>query len=160
MIAADTGKAYWDEDDWKNLANPYDHLVKLMRKRGVIHGPTLSSACHKLSVSGDTCVVFMMRKLEDIHASETRIAWDGEPAERAAYLAIHGNYIRDHGLADLPIAAIAQQIWTQVQRPTLDACSLTVEYEALQGHRLWIPKSERKNFAWNQCQHGEPHAEP
>jgi hypothetical protein len=160
MIAADTGKAYWDEDDWKNFAKPYDHLVELMGRGGVIHGPTLSSACHKLCVSGDTLVVFMMRRLEDILASEARIAWDGEATERAAYLAIHGDYMRAHGLSDLPIAAVSQQIWMQVQCPDMGACALTVEYEELHRHRLWIPKDERKAFAWNQCRPGDLHTEP
>ena len=160
MMAADTDKAYWDEDDWKNFAKPYDHLVELMRGGGVIHGPTLSSACHKLCVSGDTLVVFMMRGLEDIQASELRIAWDGEASERAAYMAIHGDYMRARGLSDLPIAAIAQQVWMQVQCPGLGPCALTVEYEELQGHRLWIPKAERKSFAWNQCRPETPHTKP
>ncbi len=160
MIVADTDKTYWDEDDWKNSSNPLDHLAELIQKGGVIHAPTLSSACHKLSANGRTFVVFMMRNLEEIQASEQRIQWDGAAAERSAYMAIHGDYVRAHELIDLPIAALAQRIWTQVQGPALGEYSRKVEYEELEGHRLWVPKSERSEFAWNQCRRVDVHTKP
>lgn len=160
MIAADTQKRYWDEDDWKDFDNPFDHLATLVHQGGVIHAPTLSCACHKLGANERLLLVFMIRKLEDIQASEQRIQWDGAAAEREAYLAVHGDCIQAHDLGQLPVAALAQQIWALVQAPALGEQALTLEYEALEGHKLWVPKSERAQFAWNQCRRTDVHAEP
>jgi hypothetical protein len=137
MIATDTRFYYVDEQ-----AYSIDSLSKLFAycratpQRKVIQGPAITRWIHHLAAPADA-VVFMMRDLDDIHASERRINWQYDKVEAIKYGLTEGS------------AEEKQRFWQSFQRHQI-ANAYVVEYESLSGHPLWMPKDQRGDFEWNQ----------
>jgi len=140
MIAKDTGYAYIDE-----LQIHIDSLYALMSllENGggmVVQCPSLSRYIHLIGRNKDTAVVWMVRDLEDILASERRIGWAGEEIERMRYDRANGNLVS---------AQIKTDFWLRVQKQLIPN-AFEIEYEDLKAHRLWIDKEDRLDFRSNQ----------
>jgi len=135
MIAADTGYTYLDEEEF-NVSNR-DKLRKIF-KRGdiVVQCPAISAWIQDFSAN-DTLIIFMMRDIDDILASQKRIGW-GDKTELSKYGKKRG-----------VISKIKYDVWEKEQKPKVENW-LEVEYESLSGHPLWIAKNKRINFKYNQ----------
>lgn len=133
MIAHDCGLEYIDEDqigvDNLSLA----HELFMARRDIVLQAPALARWCHKLKAD---LVVFMMRKVFDIVASQERIKWGCEAIELARYGATEG-----------PIARVKYEYWHRVQRPAIEN-TLEVCFDDLARHKMF--EHDRAGFSARQ----------
>jgi hypothetical protein len=129
MLAQDLGFEFLHE---QYLAgdDPLDKLRRTLLERDhfVIQAPVWSRWVHELE--GDFFVVWMLRSLADILASQKRIHW-GEGGQLAFYGADEG-----------PIATIKLDFWREHQRDAIEH-AYEIEYESLSVHPLWVPKEKR-----------------
>ena len=103
----------------------------------VIHGPGITRWVHMLASRNDA-VIFMMRAIEEIKASERRIDWLHNMAEAMKY--------DSEGSS----AEIKQAYWYDEQRDKI-AHPFTVIYpEDISGHPLWVDPGDRAAFTWDQ----------
>jgi len=140
MIAKDTGHLYIDE--LKIHIDSLYLLASWQKKKEaiVVQCPSLSRYIHLIANKPEIAVVWMLREMNDIYASQKRIGWAGEAIERMRY---------EEYSKDLPIARIKLDYWRKVQKPKIKN-AFEVEYESLSSHRLWLDKEERVNFRSNQ----------
>jgi len=101
-----------------------------------MQGPMLSAYCHLLPMT----VVFMMRTIEDIIASERRIGWQHEQSELDKYFSKQG-----------PISRVKYKMWEEFQRPKLETY-FELEYDSMEGHPMWIDKENRLFFTAKQTE--------
>ena len=135
MIANDTGFSHideryfdiWNKDEWYRLI--------LDSSNSVIHCPAMSINLDMLFDVPNTLVVFMLRDIDDIVASQKRIGWS-DRSTRKSY-----NVNR----ADTrPISVIKYAHWITTMHRLPNVIEL--EYESLKKHHLWVDKSKRQNF--------------
>ena len=140
MIAADTGLAFVDENDFgvKDIA-PWGDMVTTARKR-VIQCPSMCRFVHWFGGYDDVAVVLMRRDVEDIIRSERRIGWSLEAFELSRYAAVDG-----------PISAVKYGYWDNYQK-TFIKHAFEVGYRSLADHPLWLPDDARKNFTAKQTE--------
>lgn len=141
IIAAESGMAYVDEDDygtkdraaWEALVGHGDGLV--------IQSPAMARWVHT-AVSGmeDVAVVWMIRPLADIVYSQYRIGWNGAD-ERIKY-GVSGDDNR-------PIAIIKRAFWVSSQRQEIEHW-FEIDYSDLAAHHLWVDVNARVNFGTRQ----------
>lgn len=142
MIARDTGHAYIDERDTAiSDMDAFNYLLVMARRlksKIVLQCPAICRYIHLYGVK-DILAIMMVRPLDVILKSQTRIEWDGEIKERKRYrfIAAEEN--------ELPIAQIKYNFWKSDQQHLI-LNSLEVTYESLSTHPLWIPQEERHNF--------------
>lgn len=141
VIASDLGHSFVDEmeigiDDLER----FFCLMKNNEKK-VVHCPGLSYICHQIK-SKSTCVVFMMRKIDDIIESQKRINWESEYEQR--------EYVKYLSFDKEPIAKLKYETWEKIQKPTMNCPYFEVQYDALREHKLWVRFSNRKGFEWDQ----------
>lgn len=119
-------------------------LVLRDARRLVVQCPALSRYVHHFGAREDVAVVWMVRPLVDIVASQRRIGWTAGDAELLRY--------DEPALAfaftpDSPSAArVKNEYWQRVQRARI-LNTYEVEYESLSAHPLWVPADERRGFA-------------
>ena len=148
MISADTGHCYVDEDTFEVYDESLFRATIGQMHHIVIHCPSMSHIMHEVS-GENVLVVWMLRDLEDIAASERRVNWSiGPYAEMANY-----------GMSDLPalryrrhggqVAPLKYARWWGYQRERVQHW-LELRYESLAKHSLWVPKEQRVDFATKQ----------
>jgi len=144
MIAHDLGVRYIDEDDigWKSASvMDEDALRRLFQNETgfVVQAPAAAHMCHQLGAD-DVAVVFMMRDVDAIIASQKRIGWKYERVELDKYDAPHG-----------PIAVVKYRCWFMWQRDMIKH-PFEIEYAALHQHPMWVPQDKRRGFATRQTE--------
>lgn len=104
----------------------------------VIQAPALASIIHLLK-KPEIAVVFMMRPVEDIIASESRINWldKHDSVEKNKYFRFD---------SPEPISLLKQSVWKTYQKNMLKERAFELEYNSLQTHSLWVPGELRKSF--------------
>jgi len=134
MIAHDTRLRYQDEQSFRATDEAAFHSVAVTAWGVVIQCPGMAHMVHKYAQQDDRAVVFMYRDIDDIMASRERIGWQYNDVELAHY-----------GLTEGNSAQVKYRHWEQVQRAQV-ANPFDVNYEALVGHPLWLPKDKRRDF--------------
>jgi hypothetical protein len=99
----------------------------------VLHCPPASSFCHEFDP--EMAIVFMIRPIEEIIASQNRIGWKFEQQELSHY---------GTGLTG-PIAKVKYEHW-QIQKQKIKNW-FEVNYHSLSKHELWVSPEHRQNFA-------------
>jgi len=148
MIAHDLGYTYVDEVDF-GIHNYVGLILQLgQRENIVIQAPGICHMLHEIFMP-DTAVVFMMRPVLEIIASQRRINWlpKHEKMELAKYNVEGGD-----------ISTIKYFEWLHTQKPRMIVDKYEVEYHSLKDHPLWVDKEERGDFAWNQTTKSGPQA--
>lgn len=146
IISYDYGLPYFDEvavKTWNvdRAASMIDHYDKF-----VLQCPGLSAWLHALA-GPDVLIVFMLRHINDILASQKRIRWNWYEQEYRQYLTAF------KGVEDFqvytPIAAHKLIVWEKYQRDLIEN-KIELDYESLEGHPLWYSKSMRGQFGYKQ----------
>lgn len=133
IIEAEFGHRYVDER--KVGVRSLCKLVLALRESNVVvQGPCFSPCCHWIDTP-ETAVVFMIRDVGDIKASQQRIGWGWADYERQ-------NYFRDAG----EIADIRYEAWDRYQKPMMQVPYFEVRYQDLSVHPLWVDKESREKF--------------
>ena len=132
-IDSDLGYQYVDEDDIgvKSLSSLFGAL---RFDRVVIQSPATCSCVHWIDTPS-TAVVMMRRSVMEIVASQQRIGWDDQIAERKNYFKIDGE-----------IASIKYWAWEEFQRDSMRVPFFEVNYSDLSRHRIWVASEHRRNF--------------
>lgn len=157
IIAHDTGYRYVDEEEFG--VHEYADLIRLVQETDeslVVQCPGISRWIHAGELGGDprSAVVWMLRPLHEIVASQQRIGWAKEADERAKY--------DDVNLSSLPgpeepVAKLKYAFWRQFQLARI-AHPHEIGYYGLSWHPLWVPKGQRHGFAPRQWQLEGQHA--
>lgn len=136
IIAHDLGKEFVDERRVKGEAR--EQVERLYRREGscVVQCPSWTYTCQTLG-GPQIAVVLVRRPVEEIVASQERIHWTHrcQPKELARY-----------GLSSGKISEVKYRVWDDQQKALLAPHGYEVEYHSLQGHHLWIPPGERRDF--------------
>lgn len=85
----------------------------------------------------------MRRSVDQIMASEKRIGWD----KWFMYQELH-----KYGRTDGVISKIKYDFWETIQKPILKDRAREIIYSDLKNHPLFIEKSKRAKFKWNQTE--------
>lgn len=137
MIAHDLN--YWtfyEEQVGTDSLNRLWHTLETSRNI-VVQCPALSCHAHLLGLNDEgLAVVFMRRRLEEIKASERRIAWAWEKPE----------LIREGILVNASSAEAKYKRWDELQKEVLGERGFEVHYESLHTHPLWKPAPARTTF--------------
>ena len=136
-ISHDTGLRYIDERDLETVnVEAWRYLVAGV-KWSVIQCPAMSAFVHEPGIGGraDLAVVFVIRPVEEIIASQERIGWKGEHSELIRCNALHG-----------PIATVKYDHWDK--RRAMIANPFDVAYHDLEQHPLWVAEDERRGRHW------------
>lgn len=136
MIAMDTGHTYVDEIDISGDDPALLKQVLTIYPTAAIHCPAMSHMLH-LFARPDTLVVFMMRDIDAIIASQKRIKWTGKSREMKKY-----------GKKKGVISEIKYEAWEQQKKQIPHWIEL--RYTDLSQHQMWKEKDERQNFKWYQ----------
>lgn len=137
MVAADSGLRYVDEREF--LATDEDEFDRVLYdySDAVIQCPGM---CHRVDFHGwrdDVLVIMVRRDLDDIMASQRRIAWPWEQFELAHY--------GDYPQPGEPVASVKYRFFDEHQRGKIENV-LDVQYKDLAAHPLWVAKRDRANF--------------
>ena len=158
IISADTGYTNVAEETWDN---DFDALWRLLRdqERIVVHAPHLTFRVHEIDhrCPDRVLVVFVLRAIEDIVASQRRNHWgsrsehcpdDGDPKgwgnpasrwyDRDSY-----ELFRDDIDPDAHLCLNRQVCWHRRQKHGVRHY-VEVEYETLRSHRLWLEPEQRR----------------
>jgi len=162
MIAHDLEYEYYTEEKVWGLAPPEDdnahsttqNLIAqnhTLKKGAVYQAPLCAEICHKLE--DYVAVVFMVRDVNDILASEKRIAWSDGPGtgheinELNKYFKLEE--VRQkwdkHTWDKRPVAQLKYEFWEKLQKPKI-TFAYELEYESLKTHEMWIQKKDRATF--------------
>ena len=158
MICAGTGYTNIAEETWDN---DFEALWQLLRSgdRLVVHAPHLTFRVHEIDrhCPDRVLVVFVLRAIEDIVASQRRNHWGsrsghcpddsdpkgwGNPASRW-YDAASYELFRDAIDPDAHLCLNRQVCWHQRQKH-LVRHYVEVEYERLQSNPLWREPEQRR----------------
>ena len=148
MVSFDDGHTYIDEDEigWQGASqNKEGSLLNAMREQQniVIQAPACAHICHtSFAHLNDVAVVFVVRDVQDLIASQERIGWEYEQQEMDKYPS------REWCLT---IAETKYRYWREFQKPII-AYPFEVKYEDLKEHPLWI--ESREGFAPRQWRVG------
>jgi len=145
-IAQDLGYKYVDEDDigWRDASQNKENRLLAITQEGqgiVVQAPACAHICTVIGTQDDVAVVFVMRQVEDILASQERIGWPYEDVEL-------NKYPEEYRLGTA--AETKYAYWEGVQKPLIRH-PFEVEYESLRGHPLWI--EDRRGFGPRQWSH-------
>jgi hypothetical protein len=136
MIATDTGHERLDEGmidvDNRQLLD-----VVSAGQNIVIHCPGMAHVIHEYD-GGDVAIVFMLRPIEEIVASQERINWKWEDNERSKY---------GEGEAGL-VSVVKYKHWFTWQRDKITNPA-EICYHSLNRHPLWVDKEHRTDWIAN-----------
>lgn len=140
MIAHDNGIRYISEQKINIRSGLKVHKFLCQDERFVIQCPGL---CHCIEnfADEDVLIVIVVRKVEDIIASQNRINWTKR---------FQVKELRQYGLTSGIISEVRYKHWQQQKKQIVNW--IEIIYEDLQNHTLFIPKKERKKFKWNQTE--------
>jgi hypothetical protein len=150
MIAADTGYRYIDEDLYEVYNTEQFFSITRQMHKVVVHCPSMSHVM-QLVATDDILVVWMIRNLDDIAASEKRVNWCIGPYAELANLGLgplQAKRYRRHGGQ---IAPLKYAHWWGFQREQITHW-LELEFKSLARHPLWIPKTQRLDFTEKQTE--------
>jgi hypothetical protein len=140
IIADELGLRYVNESAFG--VHALDRFWKLLDERAVIQAPALSAYCHLLP--GHVAVVFMLRDVDEIQASQSRVArWleNEEPRELAKYFRL------PNGESS---AAVKYDVWRRFQKPAMlseDKLLFELRYpDDVRGHTRYVPPDERQDW--------------
>ena len=134
MIAADTKHAFLAEEAFGvDDVERWQELVIGM-SNAVLQCPSMCRYITHFGQYDDLAVVFMIRPVAEIVASQRRIQWKYEDDELQRYGRKHG-----------PIAIVKYNYWGDYQKTQM-LHVYEVEYHSLASHKLWVAKNERHNF--------------
>jgi len=132
-----------------------------VQDRFVIQAPGLSHMCHRLPEivrgecgwSSTVLVVWMDRPPAEIRASERRVGW----TRRGHHKAELRKYQRTPEVAGFAskwrhICEVKRAAWDGVQKVLLRSDGIVLRYRDLETHRLFVPRSGRGAFRWNQTE--------
>lgn len=149
IFAADTGHRYIDENGF-GIYDEYKFRVILQQRKIVVQCPPMSHIIHEVATD-DTLVVFMIRDLDDIVASERRINWTIGPYKELANYGLPRQAARRYRQHGGQVAPLKYAYWWGTQRAQVPHY-LELEYESLSAHPLWVPKERRANFKARQTE--------
>lgn len=141
MIAHDTGHRFVDEREI-HTDSLYELFWQILHGRPdgesiVVQCPALCYVIHRIPnmIPDETAVVMVQRSLKDIHASQMRVNWEWEFVELLHYPLGHR-------------AAHSKYYNWRWQKKNIEH-HFDVYYDRLEGHPLWVPKEQRKDWdAW------------
>jgi hypothetical protein len=140
IIAEELGLRYVNESEYG--VHAFDCFWKLLDEPAVIHAPAMSAYCHLLP--GQVAVVFVIRDVAEILASQARIAgWCEieEPRELAKYFRSPGGESS---------AALKYDAWTRFQKPALASAGkafFELHYPAdVQDHPRFVRAADRRDW--------------
>ena len=136
MIAADTKHDYIDERDFEATGRAVWLDICARAHNAVIQCPGMARYVHEVGARPDVCVVYMLRDVGEIVASQKRIDWSHEPYEMSQY---------DSDWHRATIAETKAAYWMGHQRK-LCAHPLEVAYGTMSAHPLWVPAKKRRTF--------------
>lgn len=129
-------------------------FIKVQLGPFVAQCPYLSSAVHRWANVDGLAVVFVIRPVEDVIASQKRIGWGFEEVEKNYYY--HYTSLSVFFSQEAPISFIKYHYWGSHQKPILKDKAFDLEYKSLSDHPMWVPKEERREFWSRQIRPGEP----
>jgi len=137
IISHELGIRLFDESEFG--ASDITRLKALTdsTSRFVVHCPALASTIHK-TINPTDLVVFMIRPISDIIASQERIHWDYEHLELEKY-----------GLKKGIISVVKYSFWQRTQKPLIQN-HFDLYYQDLRTHSFFVPIDKRSHFSWNQ----------
>lgn len=140
IIAEELGMRYVNESEFG--VHALDRFWRLLDERVVIQAPALSAYCHLLP--GHVAVVFMLRDVGQIAASQSRVAgWpeNEEPRELAKYFRT-----AETG----PSAAVKYDVWQRFQKPVMLSEGkpfFELHYpDDVRGHPRYVPANQREGW--------------
>lgn len=149
MVAHDTSFEYVDEDMFGvRELNLFEQIMEWHQI--AVQCPTMSHCIHKYT-DDETLVVFMIRDVEDIIASERRIDWHNGPYFELMNYGYSSRQAVSFRRRGGHVAPIKYAYWLTKQRRHIPHY-LELEYESLAAHPLWIPKEQRVNFTTKQTE--------
>lgn len=140
MIAHDTEFQYIDENYYSiNDVSKFTDILK-KHNRIVVQAPAMAHVIENFATD-DILIVFMIRNIDDIVASQKRINWGANELFELSKYGIN-EYSRR-------ISEVKYEYWYKNQKNKINNL-LEVKYESLSSHKLWVNKSERNNFSVRQ----------
>jgi len=140
MIASDLGRTFVGEEEFMGveevapglIGSSLFRLFQLMDNSHdvVIHAPALTSCAHFLP----GMVVCMTRDAGAVAASAERIAWPWEKHQLGFYFTGEGDLVE-----------VVRRAWA-FQAAFLGERGVTLSYESLEGHPMWVDKPRRAGF--------------
>ena len=124
-------------DEMEFQVENFDILMSLDRGNSVVQCPGLSHRLEDLA-GEDVCIVFMIRPIEDIIASQERIRWRDNDNETAKY-----------GIRGKIISEVKYKFWEK-QKELLDRRGYSykeVIYEDLKSEPEFVEKPKRSGFS-------------
>lgn len=139
MIAHDNKIRYVSEQQVGIRSTRKANRFLALDERLVIQCPGLCHCIEEFSAFG-ILIIIVVRKIEDIIASQSRIGWtrfqEGE--------------LKQYGKTSGIISKVRYEHWEVQKKLILNW--LEIRYEDLKGHPMFVPKKERRNFKWNQTE--------
>ena len=151
IVAHELRCAYIDETSFDIHDETKARELLNLEPRVAIQCPALSHICHELA-DKKTAVLFCIRDISDIKASERRINWRSRSRrrERHKYFTTFPEYFQGHpDVSGFPISAIKYRLWDEVQKP-LVPIYLEIPYLELSDHPFFINKRERRWLKWHE----------
>lgn len=140
MIAHDTGHRFVREDEFRNQLSLLMNLV-LSDGKLAIQCPAQARWAADFGNYEGVAIVWMVRPIEEIVASQQRINWQWRQDEVDKY----AGFV--HLDTQEPIASIKQRYWEIFQKPHI-LHPFEVEYHSLADHPLWIDEKLRRDGKW------------
>lgn len=161
MCAADLGYGYYDERtfDIDNLTS----AISIMHRGGVVlQGPGLCAESHLLwdprLVGLNVVTIVVRRRLDEIIASCERIKWKADDEIRK-YLS--RPEFEPYLTEGAHVAQWKYTVYDGYQRRVMQAMTcgsagppayLTIDYDDLSAHDLWVPAEDRAGWEWDQTE--------
>lgn len=150
MAAADTGYTYIDENRFGvRERSIFEHVLKVQTNI-VVQCPTMSRWIHEYT-NDRTLIVFMIRDIDDIVASEQRVGWTNGPYFELMNYGYSSRKAVSFRRRGGHVAPIKYAYWLTKQRGRIKHY-VELQYESLSSHPLWISKEQRVNFAPDQTE--------
>jgi len=140
MVAADTGHTLIPESEFDFHDEALFRAIVTAGGKSVVHCPPMAHLLHEFADDDGVAIVFMVRDVRDIIASQERINWTAkeEVRELTKYGAHYG-----------PISLVKYDYWSRVQRDRIpEGQRFEVEYESLSKHPLWEDRPGRGQFGY------------
>ncbi|MFW6069662.1 MAG: hypothetical protein ACOC9X_01340 [bacterium] len=150
ILAADWGRQYIPEETFAaHDEDAFYHTVYSCHtgaRPAVIQAPGMAHVLEYVATPR-VLVVWILRPLDEILASQARIDWTRlwAPRERAKYPGWPRHW---------PVALIKYRRWRQVREHVPHWVQLP--YRRLEGHPLWVPAEERRTFGPRQTARTKP----
>ena len=155
-ISEDFGFKNYIERDNEELIARFQYLID-NDESFVLQAPFLTPFVQEFNKVEGLLVVFMLRDLKDVRASEDKVELES-PGWIEANSVIYGSkyemVVKRNGFDyeidyTKPICEIQMEVWEKFQK-RLVKDFIEIEYESLSEHPIWIDKKERAGFTAGQ----------